>query len=48
LVGLDFLDDDDDADEKEEEELGFFPGGIVEAPRGPLKIFKEIIKIIIF
>jgi hypothetical protein len=25
---------------------GFFPGGIVEAPRGPVKIFKEIIKII--
>jgi hypothetical protein len=26
----------------------FFPRGIVEAPRGPVEIFKEIIKIIIF
>jgi hypothetical protein len=41
---MNFLDDDDDADEEEEEEeVGFFPGGIVEAPCGPVIIFKEII-----
>jgi hypothetical protein len=33
---------------RKKKELGFFPGGIVEAPCGPVKVFKEIIKIIIF